>query len=121
MGLTQTRDEQLLNNATITTSGSSSVITNDGRTEWVLDVRIANAPTGTTPSITFAVTVSNDGINFIQAGAALTALTAAGSQRTEYTISSTQGPIEEDFIKVTWNVTGTTPSFTGVFADLVGL
>lgn len=112
----------LLNNATVTANGNSTVITNDGRTSWVLLVRVANAPTGTSPTLTFSVQVSVDGVNFVQAGtASLASITAAGSQRTVYAVNSTQGPIVEPFIQVFWTVGGTTPSFTGVYADLVGI
>ncbi len=116
------RDEQIQNNATVTASGNSATFGNDGgRTAWVLLVRIANAPTGTTPTITYSVNISADGVNFVQVGAALTALNAASSQRTVYAINSTQGPIAEQLIRVSWVVTGTTPSFTGVFTDLIGM
>lgn len=116
------RDEQVLSNATITANGASGVINNalDGHTIWVLDVR-NGAGTGTTPTLTFAVMVSVDGVNFIQAGPALASLVGAGIQRTVYAVNSAQGPIIEPFFKVTWTISGTTPSFPAVYADLIGL
>lgn len=115
------RDEQLLVNSTVNASGASNVFNNDGRSVWVLVVR-NGAPSGTTPTLTFALMVSVDGTNFVQAGPNLTALNAAGSQRTVYAINSAQGPIVEPFVKVTWAIGGSaSPSFPSVFADLIGM
>lgn len=114
-------DTNVLTNATITANGASSAIANlqNGLDPYVeLLVRVANAPTGTTPTLTFSLAVSVDGTNFdtIWTG---TALNAIGWQRVAFSPNNTQGAILENYIKVSWAVGGTTPSFTGVTADLL--
>jgi hypothetical protein len=102
-------------NATITASGSSVVAMNFGHKETSLVINVTAAPTGTTPSITYSIQEVDPGngtttITAAKTGAAITAL---GVQI--LTLPVTYGG---DII-VTWTVTGTTPSFTGVYATLV--
>ncbi len=109
----QIRDEQVYNNATVAVgTNNGQTITNDGRSVWSLVVRQGGGGT-----LTFAVQVSMDGTNWLQAGPALSAV--SGSQRTVYAVGSTQGPITEPYIRVQAVVA--TSSATGVFADLVGI
>lgn len=67
----------------------------------------ATAVSGTSPSATFSVLWSDDGIIYAPATPAdvFTAITAAGSTVQRFT---TKG----QFFQIAWAVTGTTPSFT---------
>lgn len=101
------------NNATITTSGSATV-SYLGEKEIDLVINIKNAPTGTTPSITYSLQ-DVDPVDLTTAiGTAITgaALTAAGTQIITANNRSSA-------VKISWTVTGTTPSFTGVNVTLV--
>ncbi len=82
----------------------------------MLTVVLPAAPTGTTPTITYAIQTSNDQITWTQKGAALAALSALGQQRTNYGPGTVQGAIIEKYIRVAWVVTGTTPNFPNVSA-----
>lgn len=102
-------------NATITTSGSSVVAMNFGHKEVSLVVNVTVAPTGTTPSITYTIQEVDPGngtttISAAKSGAAITGL---GTQ-----IITLPVMYGGDVI-VSWVVTGTSPSFTGVYATLV--
>ena len=67
----------------------------------------ATAVTGTTPSATFSVLWSDDGVTYSAASPAdvFTALTAAGSAIQRFTAKGA-------YFQISWLVTGTTPSFT---------
>lgn len=109
------------NNVSVSASGSSQVFRNFGQKKWMLTVIVNGTPTGTTPTLTYAVQVSSDGTNFSNKGGALAAITAAGAQRTIYAPGSTQGQITEPYVKVTWAAGGTAPVFPGVTATLHSL
>lgn len=109
----QIRDEQVYNNSTVNVgTNNGPTLTNDGRAVWSLVVRQGGGGT-----LTFAIQVSMDGANWIQAGPALSAV--SGSQRVVYAVGSTQGPLVEPFIRTQAVVA--TSNATGVFADLVGI
>lgn len=108
--------------ATVTTSGSSPVFSNQGgHRRHQLNVVIRNAPTGTTPTLQFKVMVSSDGISFAQKGGALATLNAIGAQRTPYGPGTVQGAIVENFVRVDWTITGASASFTGVSTTFQGM
>ncbi len=107
--------------ATVNASGNSAAFTNPKSRRFLLSVALAGTPTGTTPTITFAVQTSPDGVTWTQKGAALATLNAIGNQRTLYGPSTTQGAIVETFIRVAWVVTGTTPVFPNVTTAFTGL
>lgn len=67
----------------------------------------ASVVTGTTPSATFSLLWSEDGVTYSPASPAdvFTALTAAGSIVQRFTAKGA-------YFKVAWIVSGTTPSFT---------
>src|SRR5258707_11292841 len=109
------------NNTAVSASGSSAVIPNFGSKRHVLNVVVSTAPTGTTPTITYAVQTSNDGITFNTIGAALAALNAVGQQRTMYGPGTTQGVVAGKFIKIIWTVAGTTPNFPNITAAFRGV
>lgn len=102
-------------NATITTSGST-VVTWNGHSEWYLIINLKNAPTGTTPGIQFFI----DQVDPLDQTTVLTGtdpgvksdssavLTSAGVVILELT------ELVSDAVKISWTVTGTSPSFTGV-------
>lgn len=68
---------------------------------------IASAVSGTTPSATFSVLWSDDGVTYSQASPAdvFTALTGVGNIVERFASKGS-------FYKIAWVVSGTTPSFT---------
>lgn len=102
-------------NATITASGSSVVAMNFGHKEVTLVVNVTAAPTGTTPSITFTVQEVDPGNGTTVIGSAKSGSALTGIATQTITLPVMVG----GDIVVTWTVTGTTPSFTGVYATLV--
>jgi len=102
--------ETLQNNATITASGSA-VFRADPSQDVTLFWRIAGPVTGTAPTIAFTLTEVDPSDETTQAGNARStqAITAASSG-----FIALRG-ISSPVIKVSWAVTGTTPSFAGVF------
>lgn len=108
------RRHQVLKAANITASGNSGTLENIGTSATptvVIDIDIATAPTGTAPSIQFSLnSVLPDGsVAQIVQGAALT---GAGTQRIVAT-----GVLDAQ-IQLAWVVTGTTPNFGSVSADI---
>jgi hypothetical protein len=107
--------QEILSNQTITATGSSMVAIDFGHKEISLIVNVTGPVTGTTPSITFTLQEIDPGnettpINVSKTGAALT-----GVNTQIVTLPVTYG----GSVLVTWTVTGTTPSFGGVYASLV--
>lgn len=102
------------NNATVTTSGSE-VLTGFGVREIVLVINVTNAPTGTLPTITYSVQEVDPGDQTTVVGTSITgtAITTATTQILTLPLTLT------GTVKVTWTVTGTLPSFTGVYATVV--
>ncbi len=108
------RVEEVVIGATLTVGAADSpIVTNDGRREWVM-----YALQGGGGVMLLALMVSVDGINFAQAGPALSAATIGTIQRTVYAEASAQGPIVEPFLRV--HAVVTVASATGVFIDLIG-
>jgi hypothetical protein len=103
------------NSATITASGSA-VVDWLGWSEWYLIINIKDAPTGTTPSITFKIEEVDPIDQTTVVGETITgaALTAVGVEVLPIVDTHT------DTFKISWTVTGTTPSFTGVNVTFVG-
>ena len=102
----------IFNAGTITATGSTT-ITNLGIKDLSLLINIKISPTGTLPSIIFSVQ-DIDPIDLTTVmGVAVSgaAMTATGVQEITYTAVSSA-------VKVTWTVTGTSPSFTGVNVSL---
>lgn len=105
-------------NSTITASGSSVLTTSFyGNQQIILIVNVKNSPTGTTPTITYT-------INEVDPGDQSTVLTNSSTSST--TIINAVGTYTASIkssisscIKVTWTVTGSSPSFTGVYSTLV--
>lgn len=99
---------------TATGAGAGSQTPADGET---VAVQIAvSAASGTTPSVTFEVQWSVDGVNWHSAdGTADTfaAITAAKNVCKNFTVKGT-------YMRLVWTVTGTTPSFT-VLATASGI
>lgn len=105
------------NNATIAASGST-VLTGLGMSEWYLVINLKNAPTGTTPTITFKIEILDpiDQTTVIDATKTVTGVvhTTASTESIQYVDNIT------DTVKISWTVTGTTPSWTGVNVSWVG-
>jgi hypothetical protein len=102
------------NNATVTTSGSA-VYTGFGVREIVLVVNIKNSPTGTLPTITYSMQEIDPGDQTTVVGSSVTGATlnAIGTQILTLPLTLT------GTVKVSWTVTGTLPSFTGVYSTVV--
>ena len=68
---------------------------------------VVSAATGTTPSATFSLLWSDDGVTYSPASPAdaFAAITAAGSVDQRFTVKG-------QYFKLAWTVTGTTPSLT---------
>ncbi len=77
----------------------------------VLVVTVANAPTGTSPTLTFAIGGSLDQVNYAQVGATI-AITAAGTYRFAIT------DVLETWLDIT-PIVSAGGSFTGVTATLL--
>lgn len=104
----------VLSNATVTTSGSA-IFDGFGSKEINLIINNTIAPTGTTPTITFSIQEVDPGDLTTVLGNSKTgtALSTATTQIVSLPIMYT------GTVKVTWTVTGTTPSFTGLYASLI--
>lgn len=107
-------------NATINTNGAVvgaayGVMSNHALKNVVVFVTVANAPTGTTPSLTLNLQGSGDGTNFatIASSAAITAATGAG-----VAVRFAAPNVVDPFLRITASLSGTTPSFTGVSIDV---
>lgn len=75
-------------------------------------INLPNAPTGTTPGAIFSLDVSVDGVVWVSV-ATTASITAAGVVRL---VASN---IIEPFVRISWTVSGTTPSFTGVLMTIL--
>lgn len=94
-----------LNQPAITATGNSPQWVQNGVLGQVCVDVVVPAPTGTTPSLTIQPQVSNDGVNWFNAGSAGSAITAAGTQRFAL------APVRENYMRLAYTVSGTTPSF----------
>lgn len=113
------RRHQVLNGATVTSSGNSGVLTNFTRSMnpvIIAYLDIKGTVSGTSPQLTVSVWGSVDGVRFAQIGA-FTAQSASlsGSNPLRLQLSN----VLEQYIQVQWAVSGTTPSFGGVNIDLL--
>lgn len=122
--------QEILSNATLTSQTISGdfvlggtiqtgPVAFDGSLFQVLIVRVINAPTGTSPTLNFAIQQSPDQVNWTQVGAGLANLTAAGVQLTPYVAGGANPNITQAFWRAVVVVGGTNASWTGVYADLV--
>lgn len=104
-------------NFTVTTSSSATFTNVSANTQLALFVNIKASPTGTTPTLTYTVAEVDPGdgaTTFTGAQtASTTALNAIGAPA-PITISTTHSTT----VKVSWVITGTTPSFTQVYVTL---
>lgn len=105
--------QSVQSNATVTTSGSQ-ILQGFGTKEISLVINIKNAPTGTLPAITYSIQEVDPGDRVTTLGAATVGITMVGTGTQVITINTTLS----GSLKVSWAVSGTTPSFTGVYATL---
>lgn len=105
----------VLTNATVTTSGSSTVLMDFGHKETSLLINLSVAPTGTSPTITFTLEEIDPGNDTTVLGTSITGATLSTATTQILTLPVTYG----GNVLITWTVTGTTPSFTGVYATIV--
>lgn len=96
-----------------TTSGTSSSLGVAGQT-LALQV-VVTAASGTTPSMALSVQWSNDGSTWSAADPidSMTALTAVGSAVKAFSAKAA-------YARVSWAITGTTPSFTFSISGYTG-
>lgn len=104
----------------ITATGNSTAVAGFGPADLLRATISCPTVTGTTPSATFIVQDSIDGIVWNNL-MSFTALTAAGSQTLNYAeVRGTTAQAFGDQLRANYTVTGTTPSFTcglTVFAE----
>jgi hypothetical protein len=107
--------EVVLSNATVTTSGSSATFTGFGASQIVLVINVSGTVSGTSPSVTFTLQEVDPGNQTTTIGNSVTggAITVAGTQILTLPV------MKASCVQVTWTVSGTTPSFDGVYATLV--
>lgn len=107
--------EDLHDTATITVAGSA-LITDLGYSDFRLLVNLKDAPTGTSPTIQFKIEEVDpvDQTTVIGQTVTGTLHTAAGFEALELV-----GALSDTF-KVSWDLTGTTPSWTGVNVSFLG-
>lgn len=106
----------VLSNATITNPGSDIYATQFfGVQELALVVNVTAAPTGTgTPTLTFTIQEVDpgDGVTTYGNSASTVGITGVGVFTAVLNITTSSA------VKVSWTISGTTPSFTGVYATL---
>ena len=94
----------------LTATGQSMTIDVDEYTEGLLFVS-TTAVSGTTPSLTFALQTSPDGVLWAPIGPAIVAITAAGTVALPFGATTAGGPFGYH-MRLAFTLTGTTPSFT---------
>lgn len=101
-------------NATIT-SNSNATLTQIGDGTLYVFINVKNAPTGTTPTLTFTVQELDPGDKTTSVRTSVTgaAIKAAGTQ------ILTLPNVTSGVVLVSWTVGGTTPSFTGVYVTSI--
>jgi len=102
-------------NATVTANGEA-VVTGYGATEVTLFINVKAAPTGTSPTLQYTIREVDpgDGVTVIGPTATSSSITGVGIQK--ISLVATFG----GSIVVSWTIGGTTPSFTQVYATMVG-
>lgn len=118
------KSEQVLYNETLNAPTGTVYISKTFRLDSyafiVLIATINGIPTGTTPTLTWALQSSADGVSFATVGAALAAMTPSLLvQATVYGTGTTQGAITGPFFRVIATSGGTSPVFPNVFAEVV--
>jgi hypothetical protein len=97
----------LYSGAALTASGSSTPVAVPLGSTVAISVNVT-AVSGTTPSATFEVQWSHDGVNWASADGtadSFAAITAAKNVAKSFTVKGT-------LLRLSWTVSGTTPSFT---------
>ena len=97
--------ETVVASAARTTSGNSGVLSGWGNAQTLRAQLNVSAASGTTPSLTVLVEDTLDGTTFNTVGT-FAAKTAAGRE-----VINVTTPFA-DRLRITWTITGTTPSFT---------
>lgn len=130
-----TRQQQILQNQSISVAAgdapsnvfTSNPITWGNEAGWVLIVRMGT-PTGTTPSLTVEIDLSDNGGAYTRVGGAIAAYTAAGTYATAYATGTTQGAIvpapaagHTYSFQVKATLAGADNVVPNVFIDLVAL
>lgn len=101
--------------ATLTTSGFTFVIANYfGTQEIALVVNVTIAPTGTTPILTYTIQEVDPGNGTTVYGSTASTSSITGTGVFTAILNVTTSSM----VKVSWVITGTTPSFTGVYATI---
>ena len=101
-------------NATVTTD-DDVVLTGYGQTELVLFINVKAQPTGTTPTLQFTIQEVDPGDEATVIGEAASSLVFedVGTQQIPFTT------LNGGAVKVSWVLTGTTPSFAQVYTTVL--
>lgn len=109
-----TRFQTVLSNVTLTTSGSSAVTLDpDVYRDVVVVTRINGPVTGTTPTLVFTVNDLDQPTNNILSGTSSSTFTSATTDQAFLHFTRTGK------LQLNWTITGTTPSFGGVYVTLI--
>jgi hypothetical protein len=103
--------------ATLTTSGSQ-VLTWVGHAEWYLIINLKNAPTGSSPTIQFKI----EQLDPIDQTTVITGERVfTGALKTSAGTDVIEVPeLISDTVKISWTITGSSPSWTGVNVAFCG-
>lgn len=99
------QEEEVVASAARTTTGNSGIITGYGPTKQLRAQLNVSAASGTTPNLVVLIEDTLDGTNWNTVGT-YAAKTAAGREVINVTVPFA------DRLRVSWTITGTTPSFT---------
>lgn len=98
-------EETVVSSAARTASGNSGVLTGYGDASTLRALLAVTAVSGTTPSMTVLIEDTLDGTNWFTIG------TFAAKTATGVEVINVTAPFAER-LRVSWAITGTTPSFT---------
>lgn len=115
-GNTASNNVSIQTNATLTSSGSTFVRFNYFGTQQInLIVNVPNAPTGTSPTLTFTIQEVDPGDETTTFGSSATTTTITNTGVFTAVLTNTHSSA----VKVSWTVGGTgSPTFTGVYATI---
>jgi hypothetical protein len=116
LGVSQTSNNvSVFNNGTITASGNDVFFLQYfGNQQINLIVNVTAAPTGSTPTVTFTIQEVDPGDTSTVFGSSASTTSITGTGVFTAVLTNTHSSA----VKVSWVVTGGTPSFTGVYATI---
>jgi hypothetical protein len=110
-------NEQIVQSAVTLTANGSAIVSGYGSPQVSLIVNITNAPTGISPTITFTMTEVDPIDQTTQIGGSVSTGPITGTLAGTFSV-----PVQgAGTFVVTWTLTGTTPSFSGVNVSVAAL